>query len=295
MEPYGRLHELFRCVLNTPASQVEAAVEDGPMLGLLSCGKYFPLRYSSMVLEFAFVSPDDALAVGGASWAYSLEQCEMRFSTVRLDSALEAGFASMLMSGRALQLNLRTCMSQQVVIPQGSTEFQASVVRALSRIARIAVTFQGAHANSRHITQFVNPSKKIDPNGANAGAEDGVRHLLAWSIQLGSKQWPEQSPCSSLAETMSLLRQTVQTYDSNILSTSITEQTFRGNKFAVGIPTSVIPGQPFSSVSSRSGDLLTCLFKNLTTVAERRAARAHIAIIAEIILELKESGATLLE
>ena len=81
----------------------------------------------------------------------------------------------------------------------------------------------------------------------------------------------------------------------NILSTSITEQTFRGNKFAVGIPTSVIPGQPFSGVSSRSGDLLTCLFKNLTPLPERRAVRAHISIVAETILELRENGATLLE
>ena len=98
-----------------------------------------------------------------------------------------------------------------------------------------------------------------------------------------------------MAETMSLLRQTVQTYDSNVLSTCITEETFRGNKFVVGIPTSVIPGQPFSGVSSRSGDQLTCSFKNLTTVAERRAVRAHITIVAETILELREGGATVLE
>ena len=201
----------------------------------------------------------------------------------------------MLMSGRALQLNFRTCLNQQEVIPAGATEFQASVVRALSRIAAIVVTFQGDHDLTRQITKFVNPSKLSDAHGAITGAENGVRHLLSWFIQLGSKQWPEHSPCSSLAETMSLLRQTVQTYDNNILSTSITEQTFRGNKFAVGIPTSVIPGQPFSGVSSRSGDLLTCLFRNLTLVAEQRAVRAHISIVAETILELRESGATLLE
>ena len=29
IEPYGRSHELFRCVLNTPNSQIDMAVEDG--------------------------------------------------------------------------------------------------------------------------------------------------------------------------------------------------------------------------------------------------------------------------
>ena len=114
-------------------------------------------------------------------------------------------------------------------------------------------------------------------------------------IQLESKQWPEHSPCSSMAETMALLRQTVQTYDSNILSTGITEETCRGTKFVVGIPISVTPGQAFSGVPSRSGDLLTGSFKNLTTVAERRAVRAHISIVTETILELREGGATVLE
>ena len=201
MEPYGRLHELFRCVLNTLTSQIEMAEEDGraynntlfppvapkfipfnerldicltPMLGLLSCGKYLPLRYSSMVLEFTLATRADALAVGSLSQEYSLEQCEMRFSTVRLDSALEAGFASMLMSGRALQLNLRTCLNQQVIIPAGATEFQASVVRALSRIAAIVVTFQGDHDLTRQITKFVNPSRISDAYGANPGDENGV-------------------------------------------------------------------------------------------------------------------------
>ena len=69
IEPYNLLHELFRCALNTPQSQVEQGVEDGrgfdadqyppvapqpipaqayrsvtltPLAGLLQCGKYLP-------------------------------------------------------------------------------------------------------------------------------------------------------------------------------------------------------------------------------------------------------------
>ena len=107
-----------------------------------------------MVLEFSLARTDDALApvaaaVGGVanqSRFFQLAQCELQFSTVRLDSALEAGFSFMMLSGRALQLNLRTIMSQQAIIPAGQTEFQATVVRALSRIAAVFVTFQGRDA-----------------------------------------------------------------------------------------------------------------------------------------------------
>ena len=147
VDPYNMCHELFRVALNTPQSQVEQSVGDGrtfdidayppvaparippqtyksvtltPLAGLLQCGKYLPLRLmNSMILEFSLARTDDALTAAAAaaganntSRAFELSQCELQFSTVRLDSALEAGFSSMMLSGRALQLNLRTIMSQ---------------------------------------------------------------------------------------------------------------------------------------------------------------------------------------
>ena len=187
IEPYSMLHELFRVTLNTPQSQVEQAVEDGrmyadnlyppvtaerigqgeystvtltPLAGLLQCGKYLPLRLmNSCILEFQLARTDDALAppaaavnnIGNNSRQFQLAQCELQYSTVRLDSSLEAGFSSMMLSGRALQLNLRTVFSQQAIIPAGAVEFQASVVRALSRIAAVFVTFQGRVAVSQPV------------------------------------------------------------------------------------------------------------------------------------------------
>ena len=115
-------HELFRVALNTPQSQVEQGVEDGrdtfnaalyppvtpsriargsynnvtltPLAGLLQCGKYLPLRLmNSMILEFTLARDVDALAPAAdpnQSRLFELAQCELQFSTVRLDSALEA-------------------------------------------------------------------------------------------------------------------------------------------------------------------------------------------------------------
>ena len=315
IEPYNLLHELFRVALNTPQSQVEQGVEDGrefdadeyppvapqpipaqayrsvtltPLAGLLQCGKYLPLRLmNSMVLEFTLARTADALrpaADPNQSTNFELAQCELQFSTVRLDSALEAGFSSMMLSGRALQLNLRTIMSQQAIIPAGNTEFQATVVRALSRIAAVFVTFQGRLAANASPLRFHNPSAVV--NG---------EHTLEWAVQIGSKQYPEMSTCKSLAATLSLLRQALGIYDQNIACTSITRNNYVTNRYCIGVPTSTIPGQVFSGISTRSGDLLSVLVKNLTAVGNDEAQKMHISLVAEVILELKESGTVLLE
>ena len=49
-------------------------------------------------------------------------------------------------------------------------------------------------------------------------------------------------------------------------------------------------------VPTRSGDLLSVILRNLTQggVAEE-AAKLHLHLVAEVILEIKESGAVLLE
>jgi len=312
IDPYHMCHELFRVALNTPQSQVEQGAEDGrtefnnaaipavtpgrvaplsyksvtltPLAGLLQCGKYLPLRLmNSMILEFTLARTEDALAVAANpnnGRDFELAQCELQFSTVRLDSALEAGFSSMMLSGRALQLNLRTIMSQQAIIPAAAVEFQATVVRALSRIAAVFVTFQGRAAANASILRFHNPSEVV-----------GEERTLEWSVQIGSKQWPEMSTCKSTAATMSLLKQALGIYDQNIACTSISAATYNDNRYVIGVPTSTIPGQVFSGISTRSGDL----FKSMGLDDAEQAQKLHISMVAEVILELKESGTVLLE
>ena len=312
-------HELFRVAMNTPQSQFEAGVEDGrafdegehaaypplrpeaiapgsyksvcltPLAGLLSCGKYFPLRLmNSMVLEFTLARTDDALAPGG-SRDFQLTQCELQFSTVRLDSAVEAGFSSLMLQGRTLQFNLRTIVSQSCIIPAGSREYQASVVRAVSRLCAVFVTFQRRDPATNSQLRFHNPS-------ARTGAgENGAERLLEWSVAIGSKQWPEMTTCKSTAATLSLLKQALGTYDQNIVSTSITPQNYMEDRYCIGVPTSVIPGQAFSAISTRSGDLLTVLVRGLTQIVEREAAKMHISILAEVILEVGANGTVVLE
>ena len=278
LEPYNMLHELFRVALASPASQVEQGVEDGreynaaqypPVsaariapgtyrtvcltlcCGTLGCGKYLPLRLlSSFQIELTLARTDDALAPAAGvnqSREYELSQCELMFSTVRLDSALEAGFSSMMLSGRALQLNLKTVMTQNSIIPAGATEHQATVSRALSRIAAVFVTFQGRNTPNASIVRFHNPSAILN----------GGERTLEWMLQVGSKTWPESQSCKSASASMSLLRQALGIYDQTVVSTYITPANYLANRYILGVPTSTIPNQSFSGTSTRSGDLLT--------------------------------------
>ena len=269
------------------AAQTYRSVTLLPLCGLLTCGKYLPLRLmNSMVLEFSLARTDDALRPANAnnqSRDFELSQCEMQFSTVRLDSAIEAGFSSMMLSGRALQLNLRTVMSQQSIIPVGATEHQATVVRALSRLCGVFVTFQGRDPNNSPM-RFHNPSAVV-----------GGERTLEWSMQIGSKQWPEMSPCKSMAATMSLLKQAMGTYEQSVVCSCITPANYIADRYVIGVPTSTVPNMNFAGTSTRSGDLLSVLIRNMGPGGAGEAQKLHVSIVAEVLLELKESGTVLLE
>ncbi len=108
------------------------------------------------------------------------------------------------------------------------------------------VTFQGRDPANSSPLRFHNPS-----------AVEDEEHTLEWSVQIGSKQWPEMGTCKSLAATMSLLKQALGTYDQNIACTCINAANFLEDRYCIGVPTSTIPGQVFSGISTRSGDLLS--------------------------------------
>jgi hypothetical protein len=105
---------------------------------------------------------------------------------------------------------------------------------------------------------------------------------------------PEASPSSNLAETFSLLRQAVGIYDESLRTTSITEAGYRLNQFIIGCPLQTIVGQPFSSVNTRSGDLLTVKVNGLNGDI-RSAGRVFVHMVAEQIMELRESGIQILD
>ena len=276
-----------------------------PLLGILNAQKYLPIRYmGGMQLEFTLANAAEACHPNSASQSFQIERAEMRMSVVRLDSALENSFSQLMLQGRALQFAIKTLHLQQQALPAANTEVQVSLVRALSRLAGLFVTFVGppTYLDGNGATQntstlqthlhksFLNPSATITGVPANAADEA----LLSWQVQIGPKNYPEASPSSNLAETFSLLRQAVGVYDESLRTTSIHEAGYRGTQFVIGVPMQIVVGQPFSSVNTRSGDLLTVKVNNLNGDT-RQAGRIFVHMVAETIVELRESGVQVLD
>ena len=83
-------------------------------------------------------------------------------------------------------------------------------------------------------------------------------------------------------------------YDESIRITSINEDGYRSNQFVIGVPMQIVVGQPFSSVNTRSGDLLTVKVNNLDQMASS-AGRVFVHMVSETIVELRESGVQVLD
>ena len=145
------------------------------------------------------------------------------------------------------------------------------------------VTFQGRAPYASPL-RFHNPSAVV-----------GGERTLEWSMQIGSKQWPEMSTCKSLAATMSLLKQALGTYDQSVVCSCITPANYVADRYVIGVPTSTVPNMNFAGTSTRSGDLLSVLMRNMGPGGAGEAKKLHVSIVAEVLLELKESGTVLLE
>ena len=135
-----------------------------PLLDIFNAGKYLPTRYASLQLEFTLANPNEAVHPLSGSSTHIVKQAQMRYAVVVLDSAVANSFSSLLMQGRAITIPIRTLHLQQAALPQGNTEAQISMVRALSRLAGFFITFVG-------------PETYIDSTGATVQTA-ASRHAL---------------------------------------------------------------------------------------------------------------------
>ena len=105
-----------------------------PLLGILNCGKYMPLRLSGGIqLELTLADAADAV-VAGPSTSYEIQEMSLRCATSKLNSALENSFAQVMMQNRALTLRLNTYHTQIQSLPAANTEMSISLARAFSRL-----------------------------------------------------------------------------------------------------------------------------------------------------------------
>ena len=172
-----------------------------------------------------------------------------------------------------------------------SSQLSISVVRALSRINALFVSFRGPDtvgnvANNElfkhEVLSFLNPFVAAG-NGWN----------MNWIVQVGSKKYPEQE-VTSIAESFSLLRQATGVYDSDIRTLNLTRQSYSDTNYVIGVPMQNQAGVFGSGLNTRSGDLLTVTCKNLYETG-RGVGKIYLHILKEQVVELRESGVSVLD
>ena len=262
-----------------------------PMLSILNAGKYLPLAYAPMQLELTLADSADVL-VANTTGTYLIENMSLRASLVRLDSAVQASFANLLMQNRALPIALNTVHTQVVSVPRGSTSIDVQAVRAFSRLNALFVSFITHGEQSHNGISFHNPSERANDVTGNAYEEMTLR----WQVQLGSKLYPE-APSTSIAESFSLLRQAAGVYDESVRTLNLTSQSYKSSRFIIGVPLQTVQGMPFSGLNTRSGDLLSFRASNVHpgTNGTGDVSKVVLTFVNSSILEIRESGAQLLD
>ena len=151
--------------------------------------------------------------------------------------------------------------------------------------------------NKHDVTSYLNPAEFIVGGTTASGIKTHDESQLSWDVQIASLKWPE-SPCTSIPETFSLLRQAAAIHDDSIRVLSCTPQSYANNGFVIGVPLSTSPGSAFAGLNTRAGDLLSIRAKGMSqdnTVNGAGGGTCYVTMIYESIVELREGSVSVLD
>ena len=260
-------------------------------LGIVNCGKLWPIEIAPLSLEFTFAPPSDAVigfanshpAGQPSSTSYAINNLHLQCSQVIVDSALNNSFKNLLASGRSLTISLQSVFTQAHVLAAGSNSAQISMVRALSKLSLLFLSFVTSTGNltQHETTGFGNPSLLTGGTTAAQTVYSHQEHTLSIQAQLDSFLFPE-TPMDSHGEIFSKLQQGAATYDQKLATLSLTPQSYRNNAFVAAISFMRAPGSAFSGLNTRRGSLLTLKLNNMRTETTKVFAHLVGTILVEI-------------
>ena len=260
-------------------------------LGILNCGKLWPIEMAPLSIEITFASPGDAV-IGFAnnhpagvpsSTDYVINSLHLQASQVIVDSALNNSFKNLLASGRSLTISVQSIFTQSHILAANSNSAQISMVRALSKLGLLFLTFQTSvgTAQQHEVTGFGNPSLLVGGTTGAATAYSHQEYTLSVQAQLDSFLFPE-TPMDSHGEIFSKLQEAASTYDQKLVTLSLTPQSFKTNAFCAAINMMRAPGSAFSGLNTRTGSLLTLKLNNMRTETSKVFAHFVGTILVEI-------------
>ena len=256
-------------------------------VSMFNSGKYLPVRYMPLELEMTLNNTvTDWLNPSGTdnSTSFEISNIQLIYDAYVLDEAVQESFYKALLANRALSIPSMTVYQVVQSIPGGSSTFSFSAVRAFSRLSHVWLTFRAAGARS---CEFFNPTTR-QGSGATPALADGGCPTARLSI--GPHYWPDPQPNSSIPELFYQLQKALPSIP-NINRDQFTAQTANTGCFTICFDVRKIPGDPTSSISTRSGDLLRVDLQNLTA---NLVSECWLTMFAFSVTGVRESGVTLL-
>ena len=256
-------------------------------VSMFNSGKYLPVRYMPLELEMTLNNTvTDWLNPSGTdnSTSFEISNIQLIYDAYVLDEAVQESFYKALLANRALSIPSMTVYQVVQSIPGGSSTFSFSAVRAFSRLSHVWLTFRAAGARS---CEFFNPTTRVGTGATPALADGGCPTAR---LSIGPHYWPDPQPNSSIPELFYQLQKALPSIP-NINRDQFTAQTANTGCFTICFDVRKIPGDPTSSISTRSGDLLRVDLQNLTA---NLVSECWLTMFAFSVTGVRESGVTLL-
>lgn len=273
-----------------------------PLSGILSQGKYLPIRYMPLTLELELVdkTAEPIAVVGGAytdantSVTWKLENVQLKCDLCSLDNGLDNSYAEHLLSGKALPINYSTFVSQMQTIAN-DPKAAVNVSRALTRLKSVFVSMVKARTGNdavhrREFNDFYSPMSAENKGGTLTHAGEG--EIDNFQIQVGSKLFPEY-PIRSHAEAFYQLQKTLGVQASTLHNFDINACEYRDSKFILGIDTEKVLEAGYTGLNTRAGDMMRVRLN--TKDGGRQGDSMHIVLHSDQIVEVTDSGVTVFD
>jgi hypothetical protein len=257
-------------------------------LGILHCKKMWPAFAAGggLTLEL-YLAPANECTDGAAAQDWKIQQLEVKCDTVLMDSALENSYKRLLLEGKSLSIGYTTFSTIFQSFTKGTPNLSVPIVKAATRIRGILASF----GESNDPTEFLHPdANALALAGGNSELMDSKVSLM---VALGAKRFPIK-PIGSAAFFYENLKKALNIYSTSLGGFNIAPWKYMTTSFIAGISTERVPGQQFSGVSSRAGDLIYLQFNGLPTSYAGSVAglvdRLWVTVITDQIAELSSAG-----
>lgn len=260
-------------------------------LGITNCGKLWPIEYAPLSIEITFAQPQDAVIADrsqhplnrNTSLQYVINNLHLQCSQVIVDSALSNSFKSLLASGRSLSIAIQTIFTQAHVHQANSTSAQISMVRALSKLGIVFISYTDSEENMRNheAISFANPSL-INQTGNETSQFSHLEYILETQLQLDSFLYPE-TKIDSFGEHFAKLSEAAATYDQRLATLSLTPALYKSDGFVTGINLMRAPGSAFSGLNTRTGSLLLLKVNNIKTTV----SKVYAHLVGTVLIECR--------